>query len=134
MLNGIEKLTKIAPVPLQVALKTGGSTEKFTFSRSWTPPRSILKHSTVLLALLDIKEFVTDVDVATKDLVIGLPVLRHFSVYTKALLEKRSDRLYGTDCVAVKLMSIGGTGGRVIRLMDARCSCISNDMVYENVE
>lgn len=41
VLNGIGKLTRIAPVTLQVALKTGSDAEMFTLSRTWAPLQTV---------------------------------------------------------------------------------------------
>lgn len=129
VLNGIGKLTKIDPVFLQVALKQGDNAEKFTFSRTWTPPRTVLQLLVGPLALVNVTYLVADADLAAESLLIGLPVLQHLGVDTKTLLEERRDRLDGADCSAVKAATSGSGGGRVSRLMIARLNRVTNDSV-----
>lgn len=64
VLNGIGKMKKISLVTSQVALKEGFDVTKFTFPRSWTTPRTVLKLSAGPLALRNIAFFVADVDFA----------------------------------------------------------------------
>lgn len=41
-LNGTGNLKRTFPVTLQIELETGSHSEMFTFSRIWTPPRTVL--------------------------------------------------------------------------------------------
>lgn len=63
-LNGIGKICKISPVTMQVALKDGAEAEKFTFSRTWTVPRTILKLWAGPLALFKLEHLDSDCDLA----------------------------------------------------------------------
>lgn len=126
VLNGVGKMAKITPITLQVALKSGANAETFTFSRSWTPPRLVLKLSAGPLALLNVRFLVADADLAVEDLLIGLPVLRHLGVDTKTLLEERRDLLDGTDCNLHHLDVGTSKMGRVSRLMIARLNRLSD--------
>ena len=82
-LQGIGKLSAISPVLLQVALKQGEEPQKFSFSRIWTAPRTVLQLCTGSLALVDFKYLVADDDLACEPILIGLPVLQHLQVDTK---------------------------------------------------
>lgn len=113
VLNGIGKMTKIAPISLQVALEAKSDTEKFVLSRTWTAQRAALKLSAHNLALVDVNYFAADANLAAQDLLIGSPVIRQLGVDAKNLLVKRQDLLDGTDCLALKLKSYGGNTGRV---------------------
>lgn len=128
VLNGVGKIRKIKPVTLQVALKSETKAQSFTFSRTWTPPRTILKLSAGPLALLNVRYLVAESNLTAEDVLIGLPVLRHFGVDTKTLLEERRDLLDGSDCSNVE----AGKGGTVSRLMVARLHCVPNEAVSED--
>ena len=101
-IEGIGKMSRIKPVVLQVALTDGGKPQTFTMSRTWTCPRVILHLAAGKLALLNVKFLVADGDLATGDLIIGLPVLRHLKVDTRTLLERNRKSLDGTDCAVVE--------------------------------
>lgn len=75
VLNGIGKMTKIDSVKLQVALNNSSEAQSFTFSRTWTPPRTVLPLYTGTLALVNETFLVANDDLAAEDLLIGLPVL-----------------------------------------------------------
>lgn len=77
VLNGIDKMKKVTPVTISVALKDSEEAKKFTFFRSWTPPYTALILATGSLALLNVARLVPDADLAVEDVPIGLPVLRH---------------------------------------------------------
>lgn len=124
VLNGIGKMTKIDKVSLQVALKEDETAQSFTFSRRWTPPRTVLRLVAGPLALVNVTFLVADADLAVEDLLIGLPVLQHLGVDTKSLLENKRDVLNGTDCSTVKPHI---TGGHVSRLMIARLNRMTNE-------
>ena len=72
-IEGIGKTSRIRPVVLQVALSDGGKPQTFTISRTWTCPRVILHLAAGKLALLNVKFLVGGGDLATGDLIIGLP-------------------------------------------------------------
>lgn len=86
---------------MQIALKVGAETELFTFSRTYTFPRTALKHSSAPLALLDLNYLFSDCDLAAEDFLPGLPVLQHLDVDTSTLLEERQDVLDASDCVSI---------------------------------
>lgn len=87
VLNGIGKMTKIDKVSLQLALKDADRAQLFTFSQTWTPPPTVLRSAAGPLALVNVTFLVADANLAAEDLLIGLPVLRHLGVDSKALLE-----------------------------------------------
>lgn len=122
-LDGIGKIAKIEPLVLQVALMKGDKAQTFRFSRTWTPPRTVLRLSTGPLALTNLKFFVADDELAAEEILIGLPVLRHLGVDTKTMLERDRERLDGADCSALKSSK---NGGSVSRLMIARHNRIVN--------
>lgn len=129
VLNGIGKFKKIPPISLQVALKDGDDPQKFTFSRTWTPPRTVLLLSAGPLALVNVTFLVADADLSVEDLLIGLPVLQHLGVDTKTLLEERRDLLDGSDCSSIGAANTGTPGGQVSRLMIARLNRVPNSHV-----
>ena len=98
VISGIGRMKKIRPMKLQVALKDKQEAQAFTFSRSWTAPRTVLQLPTGPLALLNITYLVADDDLAEGDLLIGLPVLKVLGLDTKKLLEQRRNDLHGTEC------------------------------------
>lgn len=120
VLDGIVKRSKIEEVTLQVALKEGDSAQLFTFSRSWTPPRTILRLAAGPLALVNVTYLVADDDLAVEDLLIGLPVLQHLGIDTKSLLESKRDVLDGIDCSSVRSSTGTTCGGHVSRLISSR--------------
>lgn len=71
---GIGTLTSINPVSLKVTLKTGEQAQLFQFSRSWTPPRTVLQLAAGQLALINVTYFVADDNITCENLLIGLPV------------------------------------------------------------
>lgn len=129
VLNGVGKIKKITPISLQVALKSGSEAESFTFTRTWTPPRLVLKLAAGPLAFLSVRFLVSDADLAVEDTLLGLPVLGNLGIDTKTLLEERRDLLHGPDCSSVKFCSSSENGGRVSWLMIARLNRMSNDLV-----
>lgn len=64
VLNGIGKMTKIDKVSLQVALKDAYCAQSFTFSRTWTPPRTVLRLTAGPLALVNVTFLVADANFA----------------------------------------------------------------------
>lgn len=134
VLNGIGKMSKIPLVKLQVALKEGEEAKEFSFSRSWTTPRTILQLSSGPLALVNVTYLVADAQLAVEDLLIGLPILKHLGIDTKTLLEERRDLLDGADCSTIRAASSGLHGGQVSRLMVARLNRTTNDAVEPVME
>eukprot|EP00737_Agarophyton_chilense_P003792 gb/GEZJ01004544.1/.p1 GENE.gb/GEZJ01004544.1/~~gb/GEZJ01004544.1/.p1 ORF type:complete len:294 (-),score=41.13 gb/GEZJ01004544.1/:342-1223(-) len=125
-INGIGKLTKITPVPLQVTLKDKDVPQTFSFWRSWAPPRTTLKLSAGPLALVNITFLVADEELTAEDLLIGLPVLEHLGVDTKTLLEEKRNFLDGFDCSSVCASQSSVLGGQLSRLMIARSNQLPN--------
>lgn len=64
VLNGIVKMTKINKLTLQVALNSTSEAQCITFSRTWTPPRTVLQLFTGPLALVSAKFLVADDELA----------------------------------------------------------------------
>ena len=95
-------MSRIKPVVLLVALTDGGKPQTFTMSRTWKCPRVIFHLSAEKLAVLNVKFLVADGDLATGDLIIVLPVLRHLKVDNRALPEQNRKSLDGTDCAVVE--------------------------------
>lgn len=89
---------KITAITLTVALHFETEAQQFSFSRSWTVPRTVLHLSNRELALVTIAFFVAEDDLACEDLLTGLPVLRHLRIDTRTLLEKNCSILDGADC------------------------------------
>lgn len=97
VLNVIGKMIKLPPITLQVALKYSSDGARFSFSRTWTALRTVLKLTSGPLALLNLQYLVADADLDVEDLLLGLPVLRHLGVDTKTVLEERRDLLDGSN-------------------------------------
>ena len=100
-LQGIGKINAINPVRLNVALKSGEEPQSFSFSRSWTSPRTVLPPSSGQLSLSNVIFLVADDDLACEDLTIGLPVLQLLQVDTRTLLENNRAALDGVNCTDV---------------------------------
>lgn len=98
VVKGVGMIYGIKPVKLQVALKDGDQAQEFTCVRPWKRPRVVLQLAAGKLALLNVTFLVTDGDLSSDDLLIGLPLLRHLCVDTRTLLERNSASLDGTDC------------------------------------
>lgn len=112
------KIAAIRPVKLTRALKAGVELKSFTFSRTWTSPRTILHLAAVNIALVNVQYLTADDDLAWEDLFIVLRVLPHLYVATRTLLEKRIASLNGTDCSQTQ--SAADRGGRISCLMIGR--------------
>ena len=125
-LQGIRKIHAINPVRLNVALKSGEEPQSFSFSRSWTSPRTVFHLSSGQLALSNVTFPVADDDLAREDLVIGLPVLQNLQVDTRSLLENNRAALDGVDCTDVGNPTIL-QGGAVSRIMIARLNRIREE-------
>lgn len=92
------KFTEITPVSLRVARKKDKNPDKFTFCRTWTPPRTVIHLSAGQMALVIVTYTVSNSERTAEDLLIGLPILQHLGIDSKSLLEERSDQLDGSDC------------------------------------
>lgn len=119
-IQGIGKIRKVNPVHIQVALKSGDDAQSFTFSRTWTIPRTVLQLASGQLALANVSFLVADDELACEELIIGLPVLRHLQVDTRTLLENNRSVLDGSDCSHVGNPTTRSRGGIVSRMMFAR--------------
>eukprot|EP00178_Gracilaria_changii_P000257 TRINITY_DN1027_c0_g1_i1.p2 TRINITY_DN1027_c0_g1~~TRINITY_DN1027_c0_g1_i1.p2 ORF type:complete len:1106 (+),score=114.18 TRINITY_DN1027_c0_g1_i1:5972-9289(+) len=121
-LKGVGKITAIDKVSLPVALKKDGKqdAERFTFSRTWTVPRTILHLASGTLALMNISFLISDDDLACEHLLIGEPVLHHLRVDTHTLLDNNRFALNGSDCSTVGNPTSTKASGYVSRLMIAR--------------
>lgn len=118
--KGIGKFKAIAPVHIQVAIKSDSEPSTFTFSRIWQVPRLILELASGRLALRNISFLVADSELAAEDLLIGLPVLKHLGIDSKTLLERNRATLDGTDCDLVRPRQDVSTCGTLGRLLIAR--------------
>lgn len=120
-------MSKIPPVRLQDALKTGADADTFTLSCSLTLLHIVLKLSAGPLALLNLKCLIAASDLSAEDLLIGLLVLLFLDVDTKTLLEERPDLLHGSDCSSFMTNYRNDKGGRVSRLIVARLNRDPNE-------
>lgn len=125
--KGSVRFAAITPIRLTVALKSGEEAQSFTFSRSWTSPRTVLHLASGRLALVNVTFLIPDDDLACEDILIGLPVLRHVQVDTRTLLENNRAILDGADCSNVGIPSATDRGGRVSRMMIARLNRTRDD-------
>lgn len=71
-----------------VALTVKTDPTRFSFSREWNCPRTVLQLSAGHLDMLNIQYLILDNDLSCEDLLIVLPVLRHLNVDTTVLLEQ----------------------------------------------
>lgn len=81
-------MTKIDIISLQVALKNSSSAETFSFPRTWTALRVVVKLVAVALVLVNITFLVAYADLSVEKLLIALPVLQQVEVDTNTLLER----------------------------------------------
>lgn len=95
-------MKKTDAVSLKVALKEGDEAEKFTFSLTWTPPRTKLELAAGPLALVNITFSVADADLAVEDFLTGFPVLQNLGVDKETLLQDRRDLFEGASCPFVR--------------------------------
>lgn len=72
VLQNFERFTNIEKVCLQAALKDTEIAQKFSFSGTWTPPRTILHLNAGPLALLNASFLVADDKLSVEDMLIGL--------------------------------------------------------------
>lgn len=97
LFNDIGKIRKSPLVTLKVPLKDSSGAAKFSLSRSWTAPRTVLKITAGPFALLNIEYLVADAYLAVEDLLFWLSVLRHDGGDTKTIPKERPDLLDGSD-------------------------------------
>lgn len=121
------KISMIEPVRLQNALTSGEEAQTFSFSHTWTSPRTVLYLSVGQLALVGVTFVVADDDLACEDMHIGHPVLHHLQVEPKTLLEHNRAVLDGTDCSSVRNNVLNDQGGRVSRIMIACLNRVLGD-------
>lgn len=100
--QGIGKLTAIQPVKFQVAIthvsEDEGESKWFTFSRTWTMPRTVLHLSAGKLELRHISFLVAYEDLRCEELLIGLLVFQLLRVDTRTVLEQQLLQLADADC------------------------------------
>lgn len=133
-LRGIGKLDKIPPTRLQVALKKGPKAHTFSFSRTWTAPRTVLQLPSGQLALMNIKFLVADDELACEELLIGRPVLEHLKVDTNTLLDTNRSVLDGVDCSEIGNPTAAKNGGMVSRIMVSRLNQVQEDEPNSEVQ
>lgn len=104
----------------------------FTFSRTWTPPRDVLKLCGGLLALLSVRYLVADAGLPVEDLLICVLVIFLFGVDTETLLEDLRNIFNGSDCSAWEPTGNNDKGGPLSQLMIARLNRIPNSAVFES--
>eukprot|EP00171_Calliarthron_tuberculosum_P022172 IDg22172t1 len=101
VLKGIGKIVAIEPVRIKGALQKISDEAIFTFSRSWKVPVIILNLKVGRMAMKNLSFLVADDQMSAEPLIIGRPVLEHFNLDTKTLLEKHAKQLDGIDCAEV---------------------------------
>lgn len=131
VVKGIGRMTAIAPIKIQVALKETGNPATFSFSRTWQVPRLVLKLSAGKMALLNVTFLVADDDTACEDLLLGLPVLRHLGIDSRTLLEQKWSSLDGTDCAGIDGHQSSNMIGLLGRLIVARMQRDDDDKSHE---
>lgn len=85
---------------MSVPLKFGDEAHTFSFSPACTAPRTVFQLSSGLMDLLNIRFLVAEEDLTSEDLLMGLPVLRHFRIDSKTLLDNIHISIDGMDCTA----------------------------------
>lgn len=101
MLQGIGRLEQIKSVTIKVALTNTSQGGDYQFSRVWKLPRLVMELSTGRMALNNIAFLISDAKLASEDLLIGLPLLRHLGIDSRTLLERNRAQLDGADCSSV---------------------------------
>lgn len=133
VLKSIGRLEAIQPTAIQVAITSTDKAEAFEFSRVLKIPRLVMEISSGRLALTNISLLVSNTMLVSEDVLIGLPVLRHVSIYSRTLLVRNLATLDGTDSSSVTHPSISTMRGSLGRLMIARhkrvtrCEPINHD-------
>lgn len=121
------KYEKIDKVVLKVALKDAESVKSCKFSRSWTPPCTILRIAAGPPVLVNVQLLDTDAELPAEDLFIGLPVLKLLVVDTKNLLAQKSHVLGGLDISEIAQGPIQNIGGNKSGFMNARLNDATDD-------
>lgn len=85
--QGIGQISAIKPATVHVALKDASTSSPFSFSRVWQAPRVVLKLPAGQMTLLNVSFLVADDYMVCKDLLVGLPVLRHVDIESRTLIE-----------------------------------------------
>lgn len=130
MWDGIGKMSKIARVPLQMALKRRDKAQKATFLWTWMPPHTVLRLAAAdPLAVVNALFLFADANLAVEDLLNELPVLKYLSVDTKTLLKEHWDLSEDAERSLLSAATTSLRGGKVSRLMIARLNCVANDVV-----
>lgn len=129
VVDGVGKHPENPSVTMQVALKDEDDAKQFKISQIWSVPRTILKLFADPLPLLNLECLVSNSDLAVKDFLLGLPVIRHLEVDTKTLLEERKDLLDGSNRSIISILMKSKQISHVSYLMIARFS----DVVIENL-
>lgn len=90
ILQGIGKFCKISSVELRVPLKTSADdAATFSFSRTWTAPRTMLHLSGGQLCLANVTYLVADKQLTSEEPLLGLPGRQRLHVDTRTLLESK---------------------------------------------
>lgn len=89
VLKGIGRITAMKPVRLQVPPQGTSEPTTFTFYRKWLMTRLVLRLSSGQTALLNVTFLIADDKTACKDLLVVLPVVRHWGIDSRTLLEKQ---------------------------------------------
>lgn len=91
----------------------------FSFGRMWAASRTTLHFLVDQLCLANVTYLVTDEDLASDKLLLGMPVLQNLQVETRTSLESMRAVLDGADCFTVGSPTIHGRSGQVSRLLTA---------------
>lgn len=113
-------MKNIDKVVLQVLLKDGDASKYFTFSRTWTPLRTVLRFETGPLDLFNATFYVLDAELAGEYLLLGLPVLMYLGIDTKTPREKNGEVLDCYDCYDATNDSASSDSGNIGQYMNAR--------------
>lgn len=113
--KGIGQFEKINPVSIKVSLTD--KRENYTFYRVWNVPRLVMKLSSGRMALNNISFLSSDASLASEDILIDLPVLRHLGIDWCTVLESNHEQLDVTDCSTISLLSFSNKCGSLGRLM-----------------
>lgn len=82
-------MSEITPLLIQVALRVSPEQVKLFFSSRWLVPHLVVFTSAGKMALINLTFLVADDETACEDILIGLPVLRHLSIYSSTLVEEQ---------------------------------------------
>lgn len=116
----VEKLGKLGAIDwftVQVALKYGTDTGKFTFFETRTARRAILQLAVGKLVLVNVTLLVADGDLPEQENLIRESVSKHFQADTRALFEKNPTLIYGAHCCTVRALQKDSRHGNVSALM-----------------